>query len=450
MAFLENLISLADYFDQNGMEAEATEVDQMISKQSGNNDFMSAEIAEAPTDPKKMNDKQLNYLITHFKDLDRKSSGDKEIQQILIELEAEKSRRVQSNKAKGRSSKSKPTINPTAVSPTSGAGFYGGEGRAPTFGPPSKSENKNMLSEEETQTLYQDEPDMMNDPRSEMLIKRLINAEMENKKLREQLGVKHELGETSPDINADDDLQNKIEQLEQKNNQTEEEIGKLLQENDDLKQALSANESSTAILPSLDYDFDDLSDKSKLDFFKWVSNTSNKQQYERWLRENEKMLRETIKHSAHIDRLVSMADKLDEIGAVKEAEQIDEFLLKYAKEIGPYDSKKRQDELVEQDKKQPRKPEEDHHVHSYQPSGRTLSTRYCPDHLGSMLVRIGPRTYQCPLDGKIYNWESGFTDMEGNNIEGGSVAGQTGNATNYFEVPSRIFESRENIMNSIT
>lgn len=54
-----------------------------------------------------------------------------------------------------------------------------------------------------------------------------------------------------------------------------------------------------------------------------------------------------------------------------------------------------------------------------------LSTRYCPDHPGVSLIRIGDGIDQCNLDKKIYNYESGYTLNNGSKVPGGSVSQQT-------------------------
>ena len=60
-------------------------------------------------------------------------------------------------------------------------------------------------------------------------------------------------------------------------------------------------------------------------------------------------------------------------------------------------------------------------VKEFRPLEAPLQTRYCPDHPGVGVIRIADRVYQCALDKKIYNWESGFTTMKGNKIPGGGV-----------------------------
>lgn len=69
-----------------------------------------------------------------------------------------------------------------------------------------------------------------------------------------------------------------------------------------------------------------------------------------------------------------------------------------------------------------------------------LSTRYCPDHAGSQIARIGEHVWQCELDKKIYNYETGFTLMNGDKVPGGDVSNQTQG----LSVPTHaLFDTRE-------
>jgi len=54
-----------------------------------------------------------------------------------------------------------------------------------------------------------------------------------------------------------------------------------------------------------------------------------------------------------------------------------------------------------------------------------LSTRYCPDHAGAQIARIGEHMWQCDLDKKTYNFETGFELQNGSKVPGGDVAQQT-------------------------
>ena len=54
-----------------------------------------------------------------------------------------------------------------------------------------------------------------------------------------------------------------------------------------------------------------------------------------------------------------------------------------------------------------------------------LSGRGCPDHAGTPIARVGENSWQCPLDGKIYNFELGFELENGDKVPGSSVANQS-------------------------
>jgi hypothetical protein len=84
-----------------------------------------------------------------------------------------------------------------------------------------------------------------------------------------------------------------------------------------------------------------------------------------------------------------------------------------------------------------------------QPSDGNLSTRYCPDHNGVQAIRISERVYQCPIDGKVYNYETGYTNYKGQQVPGGSIAAQTPTTTDFGGIPMRIYDSRQTILNRI-
>lgn len=69
-----------------------------------------------------------------------------------------------------------------------------------------------------------------------------------------------------------------------------------------------------------------------------------------------------------------------------------------------------------------------------------LSSRYCPDHPGAQISRVGEHVWQCELDKKTYNYETGFELNSGNKVPGGDVAQQTMG----IEIPFHaIFDTRE-------
>lgn len=78
-----------------------------------------------------------------------------------------------------------------------------------------------------------------------------------------------------------------------------------------------------------------------------------------------------------------------------------------------------------------------------------LSTRYCPDHNGVQAIRISERTYQCPIDGKVYNYETGFTNYKGQKIPGGNVSAQTQTTSDYGGIPMVIYDNRHSVLNRI-
>lgn len=169
-------------------------------------------------------------------------------------------------------------------------------------------------------------------------------------------------------------------------------------------------------------------------------------------------LMENIKESRKkilFRKLAFIANRLDEAGITSEADIIDDFLVRLAKEVekeNKYDSKKHHNQLIREPKTKEdavdRENTKKHHVHTQQSINGTLSTRYCPEHIGVTMSRVGDGTFQCPIDGQVYNWETGWTDYDGNEHLGGSVAAQTPDSTGYA-TPHRMFDSRENILNAL-
>ena len=147
-----------------------------------------------------------------------------------------------------------------------------------------------------------------------------------------------------------------------------------------------------------------------------------------------------------LDELAAVAAAFDESGdelLMKQAGVIDELLLtiaapKNALAIG----KQKEDDRLEQLKKKYKdtkvKQDEMNKVSDsvqdiekspsykkYRVLQHELDTRYCPDHFGVSVIRVGERRVQCPMDHKIYDYETGFTTMDGDKVPGGSVSEQT-------------------------
>jgi enamine deaminase RidA (YjgF/YER057c/UK114 family) len=162
-----------------------------------------------------------------------------------------------------------------------------------------------------------------------------------------------------------------------------------------------------------------------------------------------------------VEELANLATALDESGdpaLQKQASVIDELLLTVA---SPPDAvAQRQDLLdkrLEEVKKKYEQPRKDlSEVNKIADSEKLieksnmtkqmdileapLSSRYCPDHPGAQMARVGEHMWQCELDKKIYNFETGFTLNNGTKVPGGDVSNQT----KAFDVPFyNIFDSRE-------
>jgi hypothetical protein len=69
-----------------------------------------------------------------------------------------------------------------------------------------------------------------------------------------------------------------------------------------------------------------------------------------------------------------------------------------------------------------------------------LNTRYCPDHAGVQVARVGEHIVQCELDHKIYDYESGYTLEDGTKVPGGDVSLQTQLSSSPFYA---IFDNRD-------
>lgn len=166
-------------------------------------------------------------------------------------------------------------------------------------------------------------------------------------------------------------------------------------------------------------------------------------------------LNEASVEVSKIDPVVS-AEKLDELAAVaeafdqsgdellmKQASVLDELLLTIAAPTEKYiNFVQREDDRIEQLKKKYKGIKEEHDKQNlvadsikaiekapvykqYRPLQAPLSSRYCPDHAGVLAVRIGEHTVQCVLDKKVYNYDNGYTLLDGTQVPGGDVSLQT-------------------------
>jgi hypothetical protein len=86
-------------------------------------------------------------------------------------------------------------------------------------------------------------------------------------------------------------------------------------------------------------------------------------------------------------------------------------------------------------------------IKEYRPLETALSTRYCPDHPGTSVMRVTDEVYQCPLDKKIYNYREGFETMRHNVVPGTSVQNQTQALTDR-QLEETHFSTRESKLNN--
>jgi hypothetical protein len=113
--------------------------------------------------------------------------------------------------------------------------------------------------------------------------------------------------------------------------------------------------------------------------------------------------------------------------------RIDELRKKYqdiGKELHKFDQVEKSKKAI--DKSQMTK---DVEIHT-----EPLQTASCPDHPGAQMGRVGERIFRCNLDGRQYNYETGYTLLDGTKVPGGSVQYQTGNQTMPF---TNLFDDRQ-------
>jgi len=84
-------------------------------------------------------------------------------------------------------------------------------------------------------------------------------------------------------------------------------------------------------------------------------------------------------------------------------------------------------------------------VKKYRPLEAPLMTHQCPDHPGTPWTRISDGVVQCPIDKKIYDFNSGFVTMNGDKVPGTSMANQ--NKLDYTAQDSMSFATRDGILN---
>ena len=173
--------------------------------------------------------------------------------------------------------------------------------------------------------------------------------------------------------------------------------------------------------------------------------------------------KESVLTPEALDDLCLLADALDsstDPALKKQASVIDELLLTISSPPGVMRTiQAAQDAKIEEFKKKyenPRKElesinqvddakkaiDKSNMTKQYNVLEAPLSSRYCPDHAGAQISRIGEHTWQCELDKKVYNFDVGFELNNGSKVPGGDVSNQS---TELELNPHSIFDSRESI-----
>lgn len=136
------------------------------------------------------------------------------------------------------------------------------------------------------------------------------------------------------------------------------------------------------------------------------------------------------------DKVAFVINELQKIASVIEDQEanmlIEDAMEKIAKEQSDnYDKRNLYDVDTIKEKKDREYPE-------HSAAERSLSTRYCPDHYGSQMMRVAEGTYQCELDGKMYNWNTGFEDYSGNKFVSAPIS-----SIDFPNMLERPFETRD-------
>lgn len=161
--------------------------------------------------------------------------------------------------------------------------------------------------------------------------------------------------------------------------------------------------------------------------------------------------------------LATALDSSDDPNLKKQASVIDELLLTIAANPEALSNKKAADEKrideIKRKYENPRKDLEDNNkiadtkkaidksdmTKEYRILEAPLSSRYCPDHPGTQISRIGEHMWQCELDKKTYNFDTGFDLINGSKVPGGDVSEQT-KGLNIQE--QALFDTREGRLNN--
>ena len=145
-------------------------------------------------------------------------------------------------------------------------------------------------------------------------------------------------------------------------------------------------------------------------------------------------------------QLKKMASVLDEIlltiaappGAVKAAADREE--LRIAELRKKYHQPREELQAMDKTSDSLRAIDKSNMIKEYRIMEHPLNTRYCPDHPGAQISRVGEHVWQCELDKRTYNFETGYQLQSGEKVPGGDVAQQTQSVSTPFHA---IFDTRE-------
>lgn len=121
------------------------------------------------------------------------------------------------------------------------------------------------------------------------------------------------------------------------------------------------------------------------------------------------------------DLLVILADRSELLMVNKKAEdqRLEELKKKYQDTL---ERQKKNDAIKEAEKAVEKSPA----MKEYRSQEAALSARYCPEHAGVSLAKLGDgQKWQCPLNGKILDFSEGFQLDSGNRVPGGDVNNQS-------------------------
>ena len=146
----------------------------------------------------------------------------------------------------------------------------------------------------------------------------------------------------------------------------------------------------------------------------------------------EKKKKRKKKLDAHAERevvegLLKVADLLDYAGDSEGVSYVESMLHILAKKDEDFPKKYDVQTIEKEERKYP-EPKE---------AAPSLSVRYCPDHHGVQMQRVAEGSFQCELDGRVYNWNEGFTDYEGRKYIAAPIR-----SVDFPDMNERLFENR--------